>query len=196
MSEVTVLPARTGVAVRLPSGATIEVGNPSGTQVVDFWALSGADYLSVAHTRGALGRLVPRVGDTLVSNLREPLLTLVEDTSPGVHDTLIAACDPARYRQLGAPGHANCADNFAAALRELGLAPVPVPNPLNLFMNVPWTADGSVTFAPPRSRPGDRVRLRAERDLVVVMSACPQDLVPVNGEDQQTRDAAYRVLPA
>jgi uncharacterized protein YcgI (DUF1989 family) len=40
------------------------------------------------------------------------------------------------------------------------------------------------------------VRLRAERDLVVVMSACPQDLVPVNGEDQQTRDAAYRVLPA
>ncbi|MDX6228188.1 MAG: uncharacterized protein QOI76_1578 [Frankiales bacterium] len=196
MSQLNVLPARTGVAVRLAPGATIEVGNPSGTQVVDFWALSGDDYLSVAHSRAALGRLVPRVGDTLVSNLREPLLTLVEDTSPGVHDTLIPACDPARYRQLGAPGHANCADNFAAALLAAGLEPVPVPNPLNLFMNVPWTADGSVSFAAPRSRPGDRVRLRAERELIVVMSACPQDLVPVNGEDQQPTDAAYQILPA
>jgi uncharacterized protein YcgI (DUF1989 family) len=55
--------------------------------------------------------------------------------------------------------------------------------------------DGSLRFAAPVARPGDRVRLRAERDLVAVMSACPQDLVPVNGADQQPSDIAYDVVP-
>lgn len=192
---MTVLPARTGVAVHVPAGAVIEVGNPSGTQVVDFWALAGDEQLSMAHSRVVLGRLVPRVGDTLVSNLRTPMLTLVEDTSPGVHDTLVPACDPARYEQLGAPGHASCAANFAHALAALGLPPLTVvPSPFNLFMNVPWTADGGISFAAPTSRPGDHVRLRAERALVVVMSACPQDLVPVNGTDQQPQDVEFDVV--
>ncbi len=53
------------------------------------------------HTRAALRRLVPRVGDAIYSTRRRPLVTLVQDTSPGVHDTLIAACDPERYRLLG-----------------------------------------------------------------------------------------------
>jgi uncharacterized protein len=190
------LRARTGVAVRVAAGHLLEVATPTGTQVVDFWALAGDEQLSVAHTRASLLRLVPRVGDTLVSDLRAPLLTLVEDTSPGVHDTLVPACDPARYVQLGAPGHASCAANFAAAVATLGMAPVPVPQPLNLFMNVPWAHDGVLQFAPPVARPGDRVRLRAERDLVAVMSACPQDLTAVNGVDQQPADIAYEVLAA
>lgn len=52
------------------------------------------------HTRAATLHLRPQVNDTLVSNFREPILTLIEDTS-GIHDTLIAACDPARYKGLG-----------------------------------------------------------------------------------------------
>jgi hypothetical protein len=121
-------------------------------------------------------------------------MTLVADTSPGIHDTLMASCDAERYRQLGAEGyHASCADNFAAALRELGETPPAVPAPLNLFMNVPWTADGSLSFAPPRSRPGDLVRLRAETDLILVLSACPQDLVPVNGVAQEPTEVHLRL---
>src|SRR3954452_18566058 len=191
-----ILTARTGVALHVPAGHLLEVTTPTGTQVVDFWALAGDEHLSVAHCRASLGRLVPRVGDVLVSNLRRPILTLVEDTSPGVHDTLMPACDPARYEQLGAPGHASCAANFAAAVTAAGVSPVAVPQPLNLFMHVPWTTDGSIRFAAPVARPGDRVRLRAERDLVAVMSACPQDLVPVNGEDQEPTDVAYEVISA
>jgi uncharacterized protein YcgI (DUF1989 family) len=196
---VTVIPARGGRAVRMARGAEIEIINPSGTQVVDTWAVcppDGAEHMSMEHTRVALGRLVPRPGDALYSNGRRALMTLVADTSPGVHDTLMASCDAERYRQLGAEGgHASCADNFAAALRELGEIPPPVPAPLNLFMNVPWTADGSLSFAPPRSRPGDLVRLRAETDLILVLSACPQDLVPVNGAAQQPTEVHFR-LPA
>ena len=59
------------------------------------------EFMSMTHCRAATLHLRPKVNDTLVSNLREPLLTLVEDTSPGIHDTLIAACDPARYKGLG-----------------------------------------------------------------------------------------------
>lgn len=124
-------------------------------------------------------------------------MTVAADTSPGIHDTLIASCDAARYRLLGHPGHHdNCQDNFAAALRELGISPPPVPAPLNLFMNVPWASDGALRFEAPRSQPGDRVQLHAETELIVVMSACPQDLVPVNGHAQRPADARFRVLAA
>jgi uncharacterized protein YcgI (DUF1989 family) len=61
-------------------------------------------------------------------------------------------------------------------------------------MHVPWTADGRLEFAPPLSRPGDLVRFRAERDLLLVLSACPQDLVPVNGVQMRLTDILYRVL--
>ena len=193
-----VLAARTGCAVPMAAGDEVDIVNPSGSQVVDTWALARPDvheHLSMEHTRAALLGLVPRVGDGLVSNRRDVLLTLVEDTSPGVHDTLIPACDPARYRMLGAPeGHASCQQNFLAAVRDAGYERTQVPSPLNLFMNIPWTADGSLSFAPPVSAPGDRVRLRAERDLLLVLSACPQDLVPVNGVGQRPQDIHYRLV--
>jgi uncharacterized protein YcgI (DUF1989 family) len=195
--DTVVIPARRGRAVRVPRGSSIEIINTHGTQVVDLWALcppSFAEHLSMEHTRVALGRLIPRVGDSLYSSERRPLMTLAADTSPGIHDTLMASCDAARYRMLGHPGyHDNCHDNFDAALRELDISPPPLPAPFNLFMNVPWTPDGTLRFEAPRSKARDLVQLRAETDLVVVMSACPQDLVPVNGLEQRPADVCYRI---
>jgi uncharacterized protein len=197
---VMIIPARRGHAVRIPRGATVEIINPAGSQVVDTWALCSSDlaeHLSMEHTRTSLGRMIPRVGDSLFSSTRRPLLTLVADTSPGIHDTLIASCDAERYRMLGHVGyHDNCHDNFIAALAELGLTAPPVPAPLNLYMNVPWSPDGALRFEEPRSRPGDLVRLRAETDLIVIMSACPQDLLPVNGRDQRPSEVHFRLLAA
>ncbi len=191
------IPAGSGRAVRVARGTLIEVINTHGTQVVDLWALcppDGCERLSMEHTRIAIGRLVPRVGDTLVSNERRPLLTVEADTSPGIHDTLMASCDAERYRQLGFEGrHDSCHDNFEAALRDLGLPPPALPAPLNLFMNVPWSQDGSLRFEPPVSGPGDLIRFRAETDLVVIMSACPQDLTPVNGAAQCPADVHFRL---
>jgi hypothetical protein len=187
MTASSVLPARHGTAVALAAGERLQIVNREGGQVVDWWALAhprddGDDeYASMEHTRAALRRLVPRVGDAIYSTRRRPLVTLVQDTSPGVHDTLIAACDPERYRLLGgAADHPSCAQNFAAAIAEHGRSLPRAPAPLNLFMAIPWSDDGELEFAPSPARAGDSVTFQAEVDVLVVVSACPMDLNPIN----------------
>jgi uncharacterized protein YcgI (DUF1989 family) len=145
------------------------------------------------HTRTSLGKLAPAAGDHLYSSSRRPLLTLVEDTSPGVHDTLIAACDRERYRQLGATGHhANCADNYRRALSLRGIQADRVPGPLNLFMNIRWDENGELEFLPSPARAGDFVTLEAATDVTVIVSACPMDLNPINAGGP--RDIGLQVL--
>lgn len=179
------LRARDWVAVRLGVGEQLTIVNLDGGQVVDMWAVNPADpgeRLSMEHTRTSLSKLVPAVGDALYSSRRRPMLTLVQDTSPGVHDTLIAACDSERYRQLGGTAdHANCADNLRRALATHQIRFDRVPAPLNLFMNIPWEADGRLEFRPSPARAGDQVTFAAVIDSVVVLSACPMDLNPING---------------
>lgn len=97
------LPAKTGIAVPLSKGQLIRVINTHGKQVVDTWAFDSQDptsHLSMEHTRASLLKISIGIGDTLVTNRRTPILTLVADTSPGVHDLLIAACDSHRYAQV------------------------------------------------------------------------------------------------
>jgi uncharacterized protein len=193
-----VVPARRGRAFRLAAGQRIKIVNTHGTQVVDTWALALpalVEAMSMHHTRAQLSSLRPARGDPLYSSLRRPIMTLVEDTSPGVHDTLMAACDARRYELLGHEGHHDsCTDNFHAALQQLGFEPRAVPAPLNLFMNIPWAEDGRLEFRPPRSEPGDFVVLRAEFDLVAVVSACPQDMVPINGPEMRPTDFQVEIL--
>jgi uncharacterized protein YcgI (DUF1989 family) len=197
-ASLITIPARRGKAAPLACGQHVKVINTHGQQVIDTWAFNRADlaeHLSMEHSRAALCRLMVRVGDRLVTNRRRPILTLVEDTSPGVHDTLIAACDRYRYEQLGCRGyHDNCADNLAAALAELGLSAAQTPSPWNLFMNIPVRPDGSLSFEPPVCRPGDYVVLRAEMDCVIVFSACPQDILPINGVACRPTEAHFAVL--
>ena len=197
MPDQTVLPARTGTAIPLANGEALRIINTTGGQVVDTWALSAADpteHMSMQHTRAILTKLVPAAGDSLYSNRRRALLELAEDTSPGVHDTLIAACDPERYEQLGAPpDHASCAENFHRAIAAHGIAYDAVPSPLNLFMNIPWTAEGELEFAASPAQQGDYVTLAALTDVIVVLSACPQDIVGIN--TQGPADIALEKLP-
>ncbi len=137
----------------------------------------------------------PVIGDTLVTNRRRPILTLVADTSGGVHDTLLAACDRYRYELLGCVGaHDNCTDNLHAALASVGVAVATTPSPLNLFENAVPAADGTIAIAAPVARPGSSVTLRAEMDALLVFSACPQDMVPTNGPELAPADAHLRVL--
>ena len=193
------IPARAGKAVPLAAGQRLRVVNTHGQQVVDIWAFVAddlAEFMSMEHTRPHLGSLYPRVGDVLRSNRRRALLTLLEDTSGGRHDTLIAACDRYRYAMLGCTEpHANCTDNLHAALAELGLRAAHTPCPLNLFMNIPVDDGGGFTFEAPRCTPGGAVTLVAEVDLVLVFSACPQDLVPVNGLACTPTEAHFQLLP-
>lgn len=192
------IPARKGKAVRVRKGQRIRVVNSKGQQVVDTWAFSAEDigeFMSMEHSRVAIGHIIPAVGDSLVTNRRRPILTLVEDTSGGIHDTLFAACDRWRYQLLGCTEyHDNCTDNLSAGLAELGLEPPEVPAPLNLFMNIPVVDSNRVEIRPPVSTPGSYVALRAEMDCIVAFSACPQDLVPVNGLAQRPTEAHFELL--
>jgi uncharacterized protein YcgI (DUF1989 family) len=189
-----------GGSVVLRAGQRVHVVNTLGYQVVDTWALrlDGTAALSMSHSRLAMGRLSPRVGDTLVDGRRVAMLTLVADDSGGVHDTLIAACDPERYRALGFRGwHASCADNFRHAVEGValngtatGVGPAAlrtVPDPLNLFMAVEASPTGELSLRSSVAAPGSRVILQAHQDVVVVVSACPQDLVPINGNEGPPR---------
>ena len=181
--QITV-PAREGRAVELRRGDRIRVIDPNGGQVADVFAFCAGDlteYHSAQHTRVWVGRLFPRVGEQFVTNHRRPILTLEADTSPGIHDMLCAACDPARYALLGAQGwHASCEENLQTAMAALGHEGIVIPQPINLFMHIPVGEEGTIGWEPAPTGAGDSVTLRAELDIVVAVSACPQDLIPIN----------------
>jgi hypothetical protein len=185
-AERIVVPAREGRAVRMAPGQRFHVVDLEGSQVGDLFAFVAADvseFVSAEHTRVHISRLFPRVGESFLSNRRRPLLTMLADQSPGYHDMLCAACDPTRYAGLGVHGwHASCQENLERAMAGLGFTDIEVPQPINLFMNIPVHPDGTLGWEPARSRAGDYVELRAETELVVVLSACPQDLVPISGD--------------
>ena len=191
------IPARKGKAARVRRGQRVKIVNTKGQQVVDTWAFNSEDmheFMSMEHNRVAIGRIIPAIGDTLVTNRRHPILTLVEDTSSCVHDTLMAPCDRRRYGLLGVEGyHDNCRDNLHSALANLGVVLRATPPSLNLFMNIPWTADGTLSWAEPVSPPGSYVRFRAEMDLIVAFSACPQDILPINGRTGSTTEAHFTI---
>ena len=171
------------------------------------------EYMSMSHTRASKHKITPEVGDVLLSQKRAPMVKVVEDTSPGVHDTLISACDRWRYSELGVEGyHESCTDNCwdaLLALSESVEAEVAdalgrlqaklggrVPDPLNLFMNIPiYEGEGAkrgISFEAPVSKAGDYVVLEAMRDVVVVMSACPSDILNTNGHNPV--DAHFQVV--
>jgi len=197
-AEPVTIPAGRGAAVRLRAGQHVRVINTRGTQCVDTWAFVAddvAEFLSMEHSRSTLEKIHFEVGDVLATNRYAPLLEIVADTSPGGHDTLIAACTEEMYTRAGRPaGHANCADNLRAALATLGVDAGPTPAPWNLFMLAPVGAGGAIRFTRPTSAPGDYVELAATRDAIVAFSACPDDVYPTNGGDGSPADAHFVVF--
>lgn len=192
-----ILAAAHGIAVSLSAGQAIRIENIHGSQVVDMWTLSSSDpfeYASMEHTRSWNSSIFVETGMEVVSSRRRPMLTMVADSSPGRHDTQLCPCSAELYRQLGcAKPHRSCTGNFHEALADIGVALPFTPGSLNLFMNVPVAGDGGLTRLPPVSRAGDAVTLRAEMDAIVVLSACPQDITPINGADHTPRDIAFAI---
>ncbi len=199
MTRPDIVPAGYGRLVSLQAGECVAVINTYGTQIVDTWAFNRADpaeCMSMAQSRSVNSRLFASPGHCFVSTRRRAMLRLIEDTSPGDHDTLLCACSSAIYRELGCTGyHRSCEDNLHESLATVGITLPFTPAPLNLFMNVGVGPGGTVLRRPPSSRPGDRVVLQAEMDLHVVMSACPQDVTPINGDERTPRDVAVEVFP-
>lgn len=184
MIETVRVPGSEGRAVMVRSGEQFLVVDAEGGQVGDLFAFAADDlreFASAEHTRVAIAKLFPRPGDPVMTNRRRPILYVTGDTSPGRHDMLYAACDPARYALLGAgPAHRSCAGNLQEALHAHGHEVSAVPQPLNVFMDVRVQPDGSLVSHPASSRPGDYIAFRAAQDCLVVLSSCPMDVVPIS----------------
>lgn len=170
-------------AVEVKSGQLVQITDVQGKQVADFVAFSQedrAEFLSVAATRSMNNSVMVQKGMTLYSNRRAPMLKLEEDTV-GRHDMLFAACDPKRYEALGAPEHASCRAALTEALTPFDVAYDRVPDPINWFMNVAIKQRGELEVREPLSEANDHVLLTALMDVVVGVSACPQEMNATNG---------------
>lgn len=188
------VPAAHGAGLRLKRGEQLRVIDPEGGQTGDLLAFSqdGCQRLSNGRTFDYGGKIYVSTGDVLWSDRSNPMLTIVAD-QVGRHDFLYSACSIEMYRiQYGVTGyHANCADNLRSALRDLGIEPDPLPTPFNLFMNVEVVVGGRLVFAPPKSRAGDSIVLRAEMDLAIALSSCPASTC--NG-GAPTKPLAFEIL--
>lgn len=184
------------ISVELKQGRSCRVINTFGGQVVDTWAFACADYheyLSMEHSRSANYKLLFTPGDRLYSNRFQPMLKLVDDTSPGIHDTLHAACSKGSYQFYGAGRDTpNCEDNLLAQMSLRDVSPARVPCPWNLFEHARVGPDSSLSDEPSAALPGDYVELEALVDLLLVFSACPSTVGQISGE--QPRGAAIEIL--
>jgi uncharacterized protein YcgI (DUF1989 family) len=174
--SVVEIPPRSGAAFPLRRGQVLRVIDPEGTQVSDLLAYSAADVreaISNGRTFDYEETIALTAGHRLWSNRSNPMLAIVEDTV-GRHDFLLTPCSEATFRHFYPehPVHRGCFGNLAEALAPYGVEPDMIPCAFNLFMNVPVAPDGKLRVDPPVSRPGDYIRLRAEMDLVVGLTAC------------------------
>ena len=181
-----VVPARAPWTHALARGETLRIVDLEGNQAVDFLmyaAHDDAERYSAQDTIAAQGNLFLRTGAVLLSNEGRPMMT-VTDTNVAYHDTIGGACscesNTLRYGHHTKSQHA-CVENFLQGNARYLRNKRDMVSNINWFMNVPVEADGALGIVDGISAPGLFVDLRAEMDLVVVVSNCPQVNNPCNG---------------
>ncbi|WP_454717425.1 urea amidolyase associated protein UAAP2 [Caulobacter segnis] len=183
-----VVPARAPWLHEVKAGQTLRIVDLEGNQAVDFLAYSAADdaeRYSAQDTIAAQNNIFLRQGSVLLSNEGAPMMT-VTATAVAYHDTIGGACscesNTLRYGHHTKSQHA-CVENFLVANAAQGRGKRDMVSNVNWFMNVPVEADGALGIVDGISAPGLYVDLRAEMDVVVVVSNCPQINNPCNGFD-------------
>lgn len=184
------------VTVDLSRDQRFRIVNTEGGQVVDTWAFNATDvneHLSMEHSRSAIYRFLFRPGDTLVSNCFQPIISFIDDTSPGLHDTLHAACSSGSNAFYGAEkNRPNCQDNLKNQMAARGRPRTHVPCPWNLFEHALVNDQLELRDEPSTAAAGDYVELRAEMNILLVCSACPSQVGQISGT--APRGAAVDIL--
>ncbi|MGX5218347.1 urea amidolyase associated protein UAAP2 [Pseudomonas segetis] len=195
--EAAVFRARIGAGepfmTEVKAGQTLRLLDLEGNQAVDtlfYSARNPRERYDVQRTLRKQNRVYLTTGTVLYSNLGQPMLTITADTC-GRHDTLGGACaqesNTVRYALDKRYMH-SCRDNFLrASLHDGRLNKADISANINFFMNVPVTPQGGLTFEDGISAAGKYVELRAEMDIIVLISNCPQLNNPCN---------AYNPTPA
>jgi urea carboxylase-associated protein 1 len=181
-----VVPALAPWLHRVKAGQTLRIVDLEGNQAVDFLAYAAdddAERYSAQDTIAAQGNLFLRQGSVLLSNEGRPMMTIT-GTSVAYHDTIGGACscesNTLRYGHHTKSQHA-CVENFLDANVRVGRGKRDMVSNINFFMNVPVEADGALGIVDGISAPGLTVDVRAEMDVDVVVSNCPQINNPCNG---------------
>ncbi len=181
-----IVPARAPWLYHVAEGQTLRIVDLEGNQAVDFLLYSAeddAERYSAQDTVAAQGNLFLREGTILRSNEGRPMMTIAA-TSVEYHDTIGGACscesNTLRYGHHTKAEHA-CVENFLEANLREGRGKRDIVSNINFFMNVPVEEDGALGIVDGISAPGLTVDLRAEMDVIVVVSNCPQINNPCNG---------------
>lgn len=161
----------------LNAGEVLKVIDPYGQQVSDLVAFSRSDlneHISSGRSIDYASRLRLSTGDVLYSNRSRPMFTILEDTC-GRHDFTLTPCSKETFFILYGetqcrPG---CEGNLVKVLQHYGITRDRIPVAFNIFMNVEFDSQtGEIKVQAPLSKAGDYIRLRAEMDLVVGLTAC------------------------
>lgn len=181
-----IVPARAPWLHQIATGQTLRIVDLEGNQAVDFLLYAADDdteRYSAQDTVTAQGNLFLREGTILRSNEGRPMMTITA-TSVEYHDTIGGACscesNTLRYGHHTKAEHA-CVENFLEANLLEGRGKRDIVSNINFFMNVPVEEDGALGIVDGISAPGLSVDLRAEMDVIVVVSNCPQINNPCNG---------------
>ena len=183
-----VVAAKGVTAFEVSTGQTVRVEDLAGRQAVDLICYNLDDLdekFWAAHTAKLNGTIYITTGHVLFSDLVRPMMTIVEDTL-GVNDIICGSCsyalDAVRYgEEKAAPG---CMDLFEEGIAPWGLKRKDVPMCFNIFLDYPVQDEGRVVLdRDAGSKPGDHIDLRAEMNLLVVITACPQETNPCNAHN-------------
>ncbi len=194
--EDTVVPACEPWSAHVKKGDVLRLIDLEGRQAIDFLCYSAADTIdrySAANTMKLGQNIYLGKGSVLWSMRANKMMTIVEDSSACAHDTLYGCCsieiDVIRY---GKTKTQTCQSNFEAELAKHGMGARDMAANINFFMSAPVAADGAVAIVEGKSRPGDHVDLRAEMDVLVVLSNCPErDNAATGAEPTPIRAVIY-----
>lgn len=174
--ETHLLEPRTGTAFEIKKDRILRIIDIEGQQVVDLVSYSlnsPEEYLSSPRTMDYNNKIYFSTGDVLYSDQSKPMWTITDDTV-GKHCFLFAPCDQRMFEityGVEEP-HPNCYDNLSASLNQYGVTPGQIFVPFNIFMHARISDSGEIDILPPLSNPGDYIEMRAEKDLIVGISAC------------------------
>jgi urea carboxylase-associated protein 1 len=164
-------------------GQVLRLVDLEGRQAIDFLCYNAADpseRYNAADTMKIGGSIFVGKGTKLYSDMGNVLFTVIEDTC-GRHDTIGGCCSRESNRvRYGVKEGPNCRDNLLRGLSRHGLGKKDIVANLNFFMYVPVGAAGEMAIADGFSKPGDYIELRAEMDVLAVLSNCPQINNPAN----------------
>ena len=167
-------------------GQVLTIKDTHGQQAVDFLcydADNNADRYSATNTVKVQGNVYVGNGTVLYADSGMPLLTVIEDTV-GKHDTIYGCCsNPNNKLRYDVETTESCYTNFTQELQKHGMDVTSIVSNVNWFMSVPVLGDGSAGVAEAALKPGSFVKLRAECNVLAVLSNCPQMHNPCNGYD-------------